>query len=116
MECDVIDHRRLDQARARRRQHHGVNAAARGSDENAAFDAGRRQYGLNVGVFGHHVVMGGVAVPLRQAAAAVIERRDAAAIGGQMRRQRVKIAAGAGKARQADNRRQQAGVVALAAQ
>ena len=83
---DVVEYGAGNCRRPHGGEQHGEDAAARGADENRGQGVERGDDREHVGQFDLEVVMGRVAVVVGLAAAAVIERDDAARPGGARRR------------------------------
>ena len=109
--ADVVEHAARDRRRARGGKQHGHETAARGADEHRARDAERGEHGEDVAEFDHDVVIGGIAVVFRFAAAARIEHEDrprCLGIAGERGRERLEVRSVARQPRQAHHRQRRA--------
>ncbi len=105
--ADIVEHAARDRGRARDRQEHRQDAAARGADEHRPADTERREHGKHVGELDLQIVVCRLAVVVRFAATAIVEGKDAPrslAVARQRHRQRIEIGGGPRQTGQADHR------------
>ena len=105
--ADIVEDAAGERGRPRRGEQHGQDPAARRADEHGAGDPERGQHRQDVGQLDLDIVVRRIAVVIRSAAAAQVERKDAPRrrrVGRERGRECLEVGAGACQPRQAYSR------------